>query len=463
MIDVKYYRTLLEDCHNHVGHLRRDVVEEYFPQNDFDLKVDRFFHMRDDDLQRFVMMTYPFYGRQVLDPEFFNLIVSNMPEFLASIISLGVGSIITVMEHGEFSSDICELSPKRFADCAVNVFSMWILWEELDDGSDDARISESDLLSSLTSMKRGINIKMEHYDLLGCLQYHYNKFWCSSEILSNISPENIGPLVFQRDSVKSTLLNILCRDGVQPKRVYYFPSEDFSPESYLVFSHNYIDYENSLDILEEELKDDLFPDPDRDVRILQRMETIKHSKQLEVLFGQLKQKSIHIEEPATLYGNVNGLELQLPEDATTDQSSVFLHFLVDDKKIAKIKLSHMEAAFLFYLGSERKAGESYWLHAPNEHRELLLKIWNSFSLPQSFENELELESPQKDSNTWIWDFRNTNRKTLRNQIQRKIKYLYAEALDFNLITSIKPKSSSRGGNYKLNSQIKSFEIIPPSR
>ena len=123
----------------------------------------------------------------------------------------------------------------------------------------------------------------------------------------------------------------------------------------------------------------------------------------------------------------------------------------------------MEAAFLFYLGSERKAGESYWLHAPNEHRELLLKIWNSFSLPQSFENELELESPQKDSNTWIWDFRNTNRKTLRNQIQRKIKYLYAEALDFNLITSIKPKSPSRGGNYKLNSQIKSFEIIPPSR
>ena len=172
---------------------------------------------------------------------------------------------------------------------------------------------------------------------------------------------------------------------------------------------------------------------------------------------------ISIEESTTHYGEVNGLILHLPEDQTTDQSIVKLDFMSSDNKIADIKLSHMEAAFLYYLGAEREAGESYWLHAPNKHRELLLKIWNSFSLPQSFENELELESAQKDSTTWIWDFRNTNRKTLRNQIQRKIKYLHAEALDFNLITSIKPKSPSRGGNYKLNNQITSFEISKPSR
>jgi len=160
---------------------------------------------------------------------------------------------------------------------------------------------------------------------------------------------------------------------------------------------------------------------------------------------------------------VDTLILHLPVDATTDQSLVYLDFMSSNKKRAQIKLSHMEAAFLYYLGSERKAGESYWLHAPNEHRELLLKIWNSFSLPPTFEVELEFDSPKKDSTTWIWDFRNTNRKTLRNQIQRKIKYLQSEALDFNLITSIKSKSPSRGGNYKLNSMIENFNIITPAK
>ena len=462
-----YFRSLLQDCEIYARNLPQPIVEQYFPKDDFDSKADRFFSMSDKALLEFAKMTYPFYGREILDVEFFIELVDTLPEFIASIISIGYGPIIS-LEIGTITTtkDFMQVNESNDSDLSLNNFRAdarsilgILMWYE------DGVWESNNLKDEIGKIRDMLDIKQTHTDIRGCLQYHYNKFFTSSASLTKPCVIRIGPLYFQSDIRNKTLFARLCQSRSWDPLINEF--EDITQMEYARIVLEDILFEHSLDELQKELDNDWMVDTERDDRIVARMAVVREEDKIESLFKNLIPKEERsktlIQEPKTQYGSVDGLVLYLPEDQTTDQSPVYLDFISDDKKIADIKLSHMEAAFLYYLGAERKAGESYWLHAPEEHQDLLRKIWNSFSLPQYFEDELELESPKKDSSTWIWDFRNTNRKTLRNQIQRKIKYLQSEALDLNLITSIKSKSPSRGGNYKLNSLIKKFTTNTPSK
>lgn len=462
-----YFRSLLQDCEIPARNLPHPIVEQYFPEDDFDSKVDRFFSMSDKVLLEFAKMTYPFYGREVLDVEFFMELVDTLPEFIASIISIGYGPIIS-LEHGSITTtkDFLHANDSNNRDLSLNTFRAdaksilgIVTWYE------DGVWESNNPKSAIRQIRDILDIQQTYTDIRGCLQYHYNKFFTSPAKLTKSRAIKIGPLYFQNEIRNKTLFARLCQSRSWDPLINNY--ENITEMEYARIILENILFEHSLDELQKELDDDWMVDTERDARIVARMTVIREENKMESLFKNLIPKEERsrtlIQEPKTQYGSVDGLVLHLPEDQTTDQSPIYLDFMSSDKKIADIKLSHMEAAFLYYLGSEREAGESYWLHAPEEHKDLLRKIWNSFSLPQYFEDELELESPKKDSSTWIWDFRNTNRKTLRNQIQRKIKYLQSEALDLNLITSIKSKSPSRGGNYKLNNQIKAFEIIKPSK
>ena len=367
------------------------------------------------------------------------------------------------------------MSRQTTLSCMSIILSYWYFWDDIgkngktkDETQKYGSSKDSEYAKSLfTLIGQPISILGEHYDLNGCLQYHYNRLWTSSRVLELMSPQQVGPLSFQSNYRKRTLINILCKRGAEPEFLSAEYSEGGWYNSNLTYSHDYIRYEQSRGFLKRELEESTIVDPELDAIIVQRISELKEESLIEDLFTNIEEREISNEDMVKESHRTNrpnyGLVLSLPEDNTSNQSKVSLCIMRSSEEIGKVILSHMEAAFLYYLGAEREAGESYWLHAPNEHRELLLKIWNSLSLPRAFEDELAMDSPKKDSSTWIWDFRNNNRKTLRNQIQRKLKYLREDALDFNLITSIKPKSPSRGGNYKLNNQITSFEITPPSR
>mgnify|MGYP006420556575 CR=1 FL=1 len=421
---------------NHCSILDSAVIKEYFPDGDFETALDKFFDVEFRAIDSFYALDYPFQGETVFKEDKFVELVDVIPEFIVSLIKVGMPFIVSLHKYQKSrKTEPVLLSLPNLVESSKIVYHSWnLLGDLLKQESEDRQTSITELESKLGQLVR----TKPHYDLLGTLQNVYNSIVLMA-ISEDILEKGLFDLFIHPDKEKRASLYSLAGRELSALRTLGGLTGDDS-------------IEDIIPRIRQDLLQNGYP----------QLNQPRASQIPGAYIINPNKKVAQIEEQSMQYGQVDGLVLDLPEDQTTDQSPVDLDFMSDDKKIAKIKLSHMEAAFLYYLGSEREAGESYWLHAPEEHQDLLRKIWNSFSLPQYFEDELELESPKKDSSTWIWDFRNTNRKTLRNQIQRKIKYLQSSALDFNLITSIKSKSPSRGGNYKLNTQINSFEIIPPS-
>ena len=419
---------------NHCSILDPAIIKEYFPDGNFESAINKFFDVEFRDVESFYALDYPFQGEIVFNENKFVELVDVIPEFIISLIKVGMPFIVSLHKHQRSrKSDPVLLSLPNLVESSKIVYHSWnLLGDLLKQDDDELQSSITELESKLGQLVR----TKPHYDLLGTIQNVYNSIVLMA-ISEGILDEGFFNLFIHPDQEKREALYSLAGRELSALRTL-----------------NNITFDDSVDDLIPRIRQDLLQNG---------YPRLNQPKSNAYIIDPTKEVA-QIEEPAKQYGQVDGLVLHLPEDQTTDQSPVYLDIVSSNKKIADIMLSHMEAAFLFYLGAELQANESHWLHEPENHKPTLQKIWNSFALPQHFETELEMTSPTKGStSTWIWDFRNVNRKTLRNQIHRKIKVLRLDALDFDLITSIKPKSPSRGGNYKLNSQIKSFEIIPPSR
>ncbi len=420
-------------CENRCSHLDPNTIKEYFPDGGFDHARDVFFKVVEADVKKFYDLPYPFVGRIVFDGNVFKNLVRIIPEFIVSIIKTGMPAIITLGEFEIYEeNDPVQLSHKNLLHASELVIESANLLNTI--GLENRTPA---LKKRLNNKLRLLQINKSHYDLLGILQSIHNSTVLAANSMNLLEP-GINHLYFHADQKKRAILYSIVGPILNPLRTVATlgAGTEINAVKPLILAEI---EKNGLALANPNISGN-YP-----------------------LLSDLP--AINIEENiSSLYGSVDGLVLHLPEDQTSDQSSVYLDIMSSNKKIADIMLSHMEAAFLFYLGAELQANESHWLHEPENHKPTLQKIWNSFALPQHFETELEMTSPTKGStSTWIWDFRNVNRKTLRNQIHRKIKVLRLDALDFDLITSIKPKSSSRCGIYKLNNQIKSFKIIPPPK
>jgi hypothetical protein len=420
---------ILEFCRSNSAQVPDEIKDEYFPNGGYDSKKDAFFD-RLRELEHPIV--FPFDSEFLFQRANYVKVVQVLPEFLASLFNLGFDKVTTFIEYKE------QIDKKNILVSTKNLrIVSEVLWEShlllhslISSGYTDRALKDK-ILDNLQLL----NFRKIHYDIVGCFQTIHTSFVLMLDIPGD-SPTREIAVCIPQDHRKSDLLQKLVGKDSTPLRVLQKRRNNDSVDL------------NSLriQIIEEYAKlNDLILPQSYEVNQIDMVNSYDQIKDTALKYSKM----------------VDRLTLILPDDQTTDQSPVILEFNSKGEKIADIKLSHMEAAFLYYLGSEREAGESYWLHAPNERRELLRKIWNSFALPQTFEDELELDAPKKDSTTWIWDYRNANRKTLRNQIQRKIKYLQSPAMDFNLIISIKSKSPSRGGNYKLNPLIKSFKIKTP--
>ncbi|MBT3630003.1 MAG: hypothetical protein HOG80_13765 [Candidatus Marinimicrobia bacterium] len=451
----------------------QEVIREYFPNHNYEDKVEKFFSMRDKDLQDFLEMTYPFYGRQMLDPQFFKILVSEMPEFLASVIDEGYGTLITASTMaGSVPLGHTILSRETFLQCMKTILQYWILWGSLGQKSEnEVTVTDEErdwVIGLIKSLGQPITITEEYYDLRGCLQHHYNKFWMSHRVFSILEPQEISRLTFQHNFRKKTIMNILCKRGADPQYLHADFREDNWHDSNLTYPEDYVNFDQSRGALKRILDNAAFIGPDHEAIIRLRISELKEEAEIVDLYEKAEPKATpeYLMMNASSQTSVSdfGVNLCTPDDQSSDLSPVYLEMLQSEKMIGRTKLSHMEAAFVYYLGLERSANESLWLSYPEKHKEELSKIWASFSLPEYFEEEISLSPPIKGlTHTWIWDFNNTNRKSLSNRINNKVKAISPQNIDFRIVESYKSSKSPYGGNYKLNSHIKSFEIIPPSK
>ena len=158
---------------------------------------------------------------------------------------------------------------------------------------------------------------------------------------------------------------------------------------------------------------------------------------------------------------VNKLVLVLPGDPTTKRSLTTLEFWAGLTFVGKVKLSHTEASFVYYLGMERQSHGSKWLDDPGAHKKILKNIDKALSLKLEFMKEIDIENPAKQkSNTWIWDTGNSIRRGITSKIHGKMEATQKSELDFRIIVST--ESETKNACYQLSTSIKDFELKPPS-
>ena len=432
------------------SHIPTDIVEEYFPNGGYNESLDKFFAAEEKTIQAFYQLTYPFIGKKLFDDLFFNRLVRKLPEFIVSLIKFGVDRIITLKDFRVSDGHIdIVLSYETLTDASEVVLEITDMLHAIEKKQVD-KLSLADL-DGLIDRAYCLTYSKPFYDLLGTIQILHQSIIITIESLWSMVDPYDSKYIHAKPA-KSSLLYEIVGDGSQPAQMY---ASNESPEK----------RDEILSIIAEYLRLHWYPGSMTTQGQLQPSQTTIPDSEDKSKFPVLgsEKDEISIEEPTTNYGDVNGLILHLPEDQTTDQSPVYLDFMSSESKIADIKLSHMEAALLYYLGAERNAKETLWLSFPEKQSGVLRQIWKSFCLPEYFEDELALIPPIKGiTRTWIWDFDNVRRKNLRNNIQKHIKP-YPQLRDLKLVVSYKSSESPYGGNYKLNSQIKSFEIIPPSR
>ncbi len=440
MMDIQK-ESLLHDfktLKNHCSIIDPAVIKEYFPDGDFESALNKFFDVEFREVDYFYALDYPFQGETVFKEDKFIELVVVIPEFIVSLIKVGMPLIVSLHKYQRSRKiEPVLLSLPNLVESSKIVYHSWNLLGDLLKQDTEARQS---LITEFESKLGQLVRTKPHYDLLGTLQNVFNSIvlMATSEDIIDIG---ILKLFIHPDTDKREALYSLAGRELSALRTLSGMTGD-----------------DNVEDLIPRIRQDLLKNGYR------KLNQPRSSQISEDYIVYPSEDLVRIGEPSSQYGQVDGLVLHLPEDQTTDQSHVYLDFMSSGKKVASIELSHMEAAFLYYLGVERNADETLWLSFPEKHYSVLRKIWEGFCLPEYFEDELALNPPIKGvTRTWIWDFDNTNRKSLSSQIRKKIKIIPSESLDFNLIVSIKSTQTPYGGNYKLNSQIKSFEIIPPSK
>lgn len=157
---------------NHCSILAPAVIKEYFPDGDFDSALDKFFDVDIKDVESFFSLDYPFQGRIVFDEDKFIELVDVIPEFIVSLIKVGMPFIVSL--HKYQRSRITEpilLSLPNLVESSKIVFHSWnLLGDLLKQKTEERQPSISALEAKLGQLVR----TKPHYDLLGTIQNVYN-------------------------------------------------------------------------------------------------------------------------------------------------------------------------------------------------------------------------------------------------------------------------------------------------
>ncbi|MBC8193361.1 MAG: hypothetical protein H8E18_13330 [FCB group bacterium] len=177
--------TLLHDfktLKNHCSILDPAIIKEYFPDGDFEPALNKFFDVEVRDVESFYALDYPFQGQIVFSESKFVELVEVIPEFIVSLIKVGMPFIVSL--HRYQRSRISEpvlLSLPNLVESSKVVYHSWnLLGDLLQQESDERQSSITELETKLGQLVR----TKPHYDLLGTLQNVYN-----SIVLMSISED----------------------------------------------------------------------------------------------------------------------------------------------------------------------------------------------------------------------------------------------------------------------------------
>ena len=203
-------------CENRCSHLDSSVIKEYFPDGDFKDAHKDFFNVREDDVQEFYKLQYPFVGRVVFDGKVFTRLVRVVPEFVISIIKTGMPTIITLGELEVYEGNVpITLSHRHLTPASEIIVECANLFNSI--GLDNQNRSEAKI-NRLNRKLKFLEIGKSHYDLLGIMQSIYTSIVLAANG-ANMLKTGIGHLHFHANYKKRDLLHSLIGPILNPLKV----------------------------------------------------------------------------------------------------------------------------------------------------------------------------------------------------------------------------------------------------
>jgi len=189
----------------HADNISQAAKDEYFPAQNYSSELRAFFEelLNDpDELKDLYKLTYPFYGSCFFDQIKFVRLVKEIPEFVASVVKLGVSKVLTLNSYREFlgrqqvdlSLDKVIESTEIIRD-SENYFYDWKASTYQDENARDC------MLESLRSLKTGA----PRYDIMGSLQSIHNAIVLEVSLSKRVNVER-SLFVAQNDPIKSKAL-----------------------------------------------------------------------------------------------------------------------------------------------------------------------------------------------------------------------------------------------------------------
>ncbi len=211
-------------CKKHSYQLLDSTINNYFPNGGFDKARDKFFDVPVEDIQIFYKLDYPFRGEVVFNEEKFAELVSIIPEFVVSLIKVGMPVVITLSKYQTcYHENQVMLSLDNLRESSEIVYhASNLLRDSLNDGGQQS--------SAFTKM---LNIKLNlldrdksHYDLLGVLQNVYNSVVMIASSFDLIDKGAFDLYIHPNSLKRETLYSLAGRELNSLKTMSYICGND---------------------------------------------------------------------------------------------------------------------------------------------------------------------------------------------------------------------------------------------
>ncbi len=203
-------------CENRCSHLDPEVIKTYFPNGGFEEARDNFFSVREDDINEFYKLQYPFIGSIVFDGKVFTRLVRVVPEFVISIIKTGMPTIITLGELEVYEqSEPVILSHHNLTPASEIIIECANLFNSIGLDNQNRSLAEVNRLNRKLKL---LEIGKSHYDLLGVMQSIYTSIVLAANG-ANMLEVGVGYLYFHSNNKKRDLLHSLIGPILNPLRV----------------------------------------------------------------------------------------------------------------------------------------------------------------------------------------------------------------------------------------------------
>ena len=203
---------ILDFCRSNSAQISEDIKDEYFPNGNFEIKKDAFFDKLTNNKQP---LKFPFDSEFLFQRANYIKIVQILPEFLASIFSLGYDKVSSYIEYKD------QIDKNNILVSTKNLRSVSeVLWEshKLLHTLILSGYTDHELKSKILSNLKLLNFRKTHYDIIGCFQTIHTAFALMLDIPGD-SPTREVAIYIPKSHNKGDLLHRLVGNHSIPLRV----------------------------------------------------------------------------------------------------------------------------------------------------------------------------------------------------------------------------------------------------